>query len=209
MKKTLTVNISGVVFHIDEDAYIVLSRYLERITKHFRGEEGGDEIISGIENRIAEMFREKQKGQLQVVSIEDVKEVIAQLGEPAQMSEGEEGHGGNRKNKDRDMDDEPASKQLFRDPDNKYIGGVCAGLGAYFHIDPTWVRLVFVLFLFLYASSILVYIILWIVIPRARTTADRLSMRGEKINLSSIEKSIREDLQDIKKNLEDLSKKAE
>ncbi len=207
MRKTLTVNISGVVFHIDEDAYIVLSRYLERITKHFRGEDGGDEIISGIESRIAEMFQEKKKGQLQVVSMDDVKEVIAQLGEPAQMSEGEESKNGNKNSKDKEMDDEPVSKQLFRDPDNKYIGGVCGGLGAYFHIDPTLVRLIFVLFLFLYASSILVYIVLWIVIPRARTTADRLSMRGEKVNLSNIEKSIREDLQDIKKNLEDLSKK--
>ncbi len=209
MKKTLTVNISGIVFHIDEDAYIELSRYLERIKKHFRGEAGGEEIIGGIEGRIAEMFQEKKKGQLQVVGVADVREVIGQLGEPAQMSDGDQDEKGAEEKHNTSTDEEPISKQLFRDPDNKYIGGVCSGLGAYFHIDPTLIRLIFVLFLFLYASSILVYIVLWIVIPRARTTADRLSMRGEKINLSNIEKSIREDLKDIKKNLEDLSRKAE
>ena len=206
MKKTLTANINGIVFHIDEDAYYKLSRYLERIKAHFKHEHGGEEIVAGIEGRIAEMFQERKKSHQQVVNIEDVKEVISQLGEPAEMSGDQDDR--NERRETNDYAEETAPKQLFRDPDNKYIGGVCSGLAAYFNIDPTWVRLVFVLLIFAAGSTILAYIILWIVIPKAITTADRLSMRGERINISNIEKSIREDLRDIKRNLEDLSKKA-
>ena len=206
MKKTLTANINGIVFHIDEDAYYKLSRYLERIKAHFKHEYGGEEIVAGIESRIAEMFQERKKSHQQVVNLSDVQEVIAQLGEPAEIS-GNESESNNRR-ETTDYAEESAPKQLFRDPDNKYIGGVCSGLAAYFNIDPTWVRLLFVLLILAAGSTILAYIILWIVIPKAKSTADRLSMRGERINLSNIEKSIREDLRDIKKNLEDLSKKA-
>ncbi len=206
MKKTVTVNISGIVFHIDEDAYEKLNKYLLRIKAYFRREEGGDEIITGIESRIAEMFQERRKDHSKAINIEDVNEAIAQLGEPSEMDEGQEDqkkHSGGTSS----IGDDSTPRRLFRDPDNKYIGGVCSGLAAYFNIDPTWVRILFVVLILLAGSTIFAYIILWIVIPRARTTADRLSMRGEKINLSNIEKAIREDLQDIKKNLEDLSKK--
>lgn len=203
MKKTLTVNISGIVFHIDEDAYSKLERYLTSIRKHFNKDEGCDEIISGIEGRIAEMFQERTKDHRQVVTLEDVNEVIRQLGEPEEISGGKD-----REDENRQTYEEPETvkgpKRLYRDPDNKYIGGVCGGMGAFFQIDPTWIRLLFILAIFA-GFGLLLYIILWIVIPKARTTADRLEMRGEKVNLSNIERSIKEDLQDIKKNLQDLS----
>ncbi len=206
MKKTLTINIDGIVFHINEDAYFKLSHYLDRVNAYFRRDKGGDEIISGIESRIAEIFRERKKGYSQVITIEDVNEVISQLGEPSQINgdEKEQKTSGNRSSYSSDAS---APRRLFRDPDNKYLGGVCSGLAAYFNIDPTLVRLLFVLLIFAAGSTIFAYIILWIVIPKARTTSDRLSMRGEKINISNIEKAIREDIEDIKRNLEDLSKK--
>lgn len=206
MKKTMTVNISGIVFHIDEDAYEKLSRYLDKIREYFEKEEGCDEIISGIEGRLAEMFQEKKSGSQQVVSLSDVQEAISQLGEPAQISGEDKEEPQQEENATEEAHEEPAPKRLFRDSDNKYIGGVCGGLGAYFQIDPTWIRVIFLLTIFAYSFGLILYIILWIVIPKAKTTADRLSMRGEKINLSNIEKSIKEDLQDIKKNLRDLSK---
>ncbi len=205
MKKTMTVNINGIVFHIDEDAYVRLSAYLERIRGHFESDVGCDEIISGIESRIAEVFQEKKQDQRQVVTIEDVEEAISQLGEPSQISGEEDAKEKTRESEEPETEDEYAPKRLFRDPDNKYIGGVCGGLGAYFHIDPTWIRIIFLITLFAYSFGLILYIILWIVIPKARTMGDRLSMRGEKINLSNIEKSIKEDLNDIKKNLENLS----
>ncbi len=206
MKKTLTVNISGIVFHIDEDAYARLSAYLEKIRAYFESDVGCDEIISGIESRIAEVFQEKKQDQRQVVTIEDVDEAISQLGEPSQISGEDDAGAETTEPEDPETDEEYAPKRLFRDPDNKYIGGVCGGLGAYFNIDPTWIRIIFLLTLFAYSFGLILYIILWIVIPKARTMGDRLSMKGEKINLSNIEKSIKEDLNDIKKNLEDLSK---
>ncbi len=200
----MTVNISGIVFHIDEDAYDRLHRYLRAIRVHFDSEAGCEEILAGIEERIAEMLRQKKPGERQVVSLEDVRETITQLGEPEEISgngPGEKASSGHEE----DPATEPAPKRLFRDPDNKYIGGVCGGLGAYFQIDPTWIRLIFLLTFFLGGGGLILYIVLWIVIPKARTTADRLSMRGERVTLSNIEKSIKEDLRDIKQNLEDLS----
>jgi phage shock protein PspC (stress-responsive transcriptional regulator)/uncharacterized membrane protein len=199
MKKTLTVNISGIVFHIDEDAYDKLNRYLGRIRQYFSTEEGCDEILSGIEGRIAEMFQEKIRDQRQVITLDDVKEVIGQLGEPEQIG-GEEPH---EKEAPRTYT-EKGPKRLYRDPDDKYIAGVCGGLGAFFQVDPTWIRIIFLIGIFA-GFGILLYLILWIVIPRARTTAEKLEMRGEKVNLSNIERSIKEDIQDIKRNLRDLS----
>ena len=210
MKKTLTVNINGIVFHIDEDAYDKLSSYLKNIRRHFSTDEGCDEIIAGIEGRIAEMFQEKIKASKQVITFADVKEVIGQLGEPEQISGEDEAPRSSassdkqRAAADSDYTSERSSKRLFRDPDDKYIGGVCGGLGAFFQVDPTWVRILFLIGLFA-GFGILLYLILWIVIPVARTTADKLEMRGERVNLSTIEKSIKEDLQDIKRNLQDIS----
>lgn len=203
MKKTLTVNISGIVFHIDEDAFDKLNYYLKTIRKHFSSDDGCDEIIAGIEGRIAEMFQEKVKASKQVITLEDVKEVIGQLGEPEQIS-GDEEPPKARPEPGPSYTSERSTKRLFRDPDDKYVGGVCGGLGAFFQVDPTWVRILFLIGIFA-GFGILLYLILWIVIPVARTTADKLEMRGEKVNLSNIEKSIKEDLQDIKRNLRDIS----
>jgi phage shock protein C len=204
MKRTLTANISGIVFHIDEDAYEKLSRYLDNIRRHFSTDEGCEEIISGIEGRIAEMFQEKIRDQRQVITLENVREVISQLGEPEQISGEEPGESKQASGAASAPFAEKGSKRLYRDPDDKYIGGVCGGLGAFFQVDPTWIRLLFIIGIFA-GFGILLYLILWIVIPRARTTAEKLEMRGEKVNLSNIERSIKEDLHDIKQNLRDLS----
>ncbi|MFW5793521.1 MAG: PspC domain-containing protein [Bacteroidota bacterium] len=202
MKKTVTVNISGIIFHIDEDAFQKLNNYLESLRKHFSKEAGGDEILSDIEARIAEMLEEKIGTRKEVVSISDVDEITAQLGEPGEI-------GG--ESTEEETEPEPKKtysreeRKLFRDPDNKMIGGVASGLGAYFNVDATWFRIAFVVFTFFYGFGPLAYLILWIVVPKASTTAERLSMRGEKINVSNIEKSIKEDLQDLKVKFEKFS----
>jgi phage shock protein PspC (stress-responsive transcriptional regulator) len=218
MKKTFTANINGIVFHIDEDAYAKLERYLATIRKHFSSDEGCDEIIAGIEGRIAEVFQDRVSTQKQVITLGDVRDVIDQLGEPEQISDEAELSGGEKKAGEkkqsyekryvRDPESEyygsRASKRLFRDPDDKYIGGVCAGLASYFDIDPVWMRIIFIISLFA-GFGVLLYIILWIVVPKASTHAEKLEMRGERVNLSNIEKSIREDLDDIKRNLRNIS----
>jgi phage shock protein PspC (stress-responsive transcriptional regulator) len=203
MKKTLTANISGIVFHIDEDAYEKLNFYLENVRRHFTSEEGCQEILSDLESRIAEMLQDKISSSKQVITLEDINQVIMQLGDPGQIK-GEETPGGSSES----YYSYRTQKRLYRDPDNKYLGGVSGGLGAFWNVDPTWIRVAFVVFTFIYGFGPLLYIILWIVVPKARTTAEKLEMRGERVNISNIERSIKEELNDLKKNIKDLSKEA-
>ncbi len=194
MKKTVSINISGIIFHIDDDAYERLSRYLNSIKRHFSKMEGRDEIIADIEGRIAEVLQEKLKDNKQVISIGDIDEVVKLMGEPYEM--------------DDENEHEPAEeyrtytyrkpKRLYRDPDDRMIAGVAGGLAAYFNIDPVWVRVLFVVSLFISGAGLIAYIILWIVVPEARTTAEKLEMRGEPVNISNIERSVREEFENMK-----------
>jgi phage shock protein PspC (stress-responsive transcriptional regulator) len=193
MKKTLTVNLGGIVFHIDEDAYLLLNQYFENLRKHLSRLEERQEIFNDIELRIAEILQEKLTESKQVITIEDVREVIEIMGQPGQFDaeegqqpESTDGSGGKR------------SKRFFRDPDEKVIAGVCSGIAAYFHLDPVWVRLIFVISIFFGGFGFLLYMIFWIIVPEAETTSDRLEMRGEKINISNIEKSVREELNELR-----------
>ena len=206
MKKTLTVNISGIVFHIDEDAYEKLNQYLASVRRHFTPDDGCDEIMADIESRIAETLQERITDSKQVISLSDVQSVISQLGEPDQIGGEEEAVPGEEGKRIRT---EKTQRRLYRDPENAILGGVSGGLGAYFQVDPTWIRVAFVLFTFVYGFGPLLYLILWIVVPKARTTAEKLEMRGEKVNISNIEKTIREELGDVKKNLKDFSEEAQ
>lgn len=206
MKKTLTVNISGIVFHIDEDAYEKLNHYLASVRRHFTPDDGCDEIMSDIESRIAETLQEKISDSKQVVSLKDVQGVISQLGEPDQIGGEEEPA---QPSGSKRIRTEKTQRRLYRDPDNAILGGVAGGLGAYFQVDTTWIRIAFVLFTFVYGFGPMLYLILWIVAPKARTTAEKLEMRGEKVNISNIERTIKEELGDVKKNLEDFSEEAQ
>ena len=199
MKKTFTVNVNGIVFHIDEDAYNVLNDYLSSIKKHFSKTEGRDEIISDIEARIAEMLQESINGQNQVITIEHIEKVIEVIGLPSEF-EGEEVFEDSNNSK---------SKRLYRDPDNTMIAGVCGGLGNYFHSDPVWFRLIFVLaVIFGVGTGLIVYLILWVVVPEAKSTAEKLEMKGEKVNLSNIENSIKEEIEKLKDKFNDFSEEA-
>ncbi len=206
MKKTVTANISGIVFHIDEDAYEKLNNYLGNVRSHFSDDESGNEILSDIESRIAEMLQDKISSSKQVVTIQDIDVIISQLGQPGQMKDEDPDPGtGQQKESPKT---EKTSKRLYRDPDNQMLSGVCGGIGAYFNVDPTWIRIAFILLTLLYSSGIIAYIILWIVVPKARTTAEKLEMRGEKVNISNIEKSFKEEMEGVKTNIDNLSKEA-
>jgi len=195
MKKTVTINISGIIFHIDEDAFNRLNNYLETIKGYFTNSEGRDEIISDIETRIAEMLQTKINENKQVITIEDIGEVISVMGEPEQI-----GSVGGDAPKDKKTSHETKTRRRFyRDPDNKVLGGVCGGIGTYFNIDPVWIRVAFVIALIVFGSGILLYIILWIIIPEAFTTAEKLEMRGEPVNISNIENTIHEEIDGFKK----------
>jgi phage shock protein PspC (stress-responsive transcriptional regulator) len=196
MKKTFTINISGRVFHIDDDAHEKLNNYLIQLNRYFGNDPDAKEIVQDIESRISELFSEKMKSGGEVITLEHVEEVIAIMGMPEAISD--------TKLVDEEKRERVAytrSRKLYRDPDDKVLGGVCSGLGAYFNLDPVVVRIIFILLVILGAGSfLLVYIILWIVVPKARNTAERLEMKGEEVNITNISKSIKEEFQDVKQN---------
>jgi phage shock protein PspC (stress-responsive transcriptional regulator) len=189
MKKTLTINLGGIVFHIDEDAYTSLSQYLEVLKKHFGREEGWQDILGDIESRIAEILNERRTETKQVITQADVDDVIAIMGRPVEIDQDN-----SQTAQQRTPAGEKGEKRFFRNPDEKVIAGVCSGIAAYFNLDPVWVRLIFVIFVAAGGSGILLYLVLWIVIPEAQTTIDRLAMRGKRINISNIQKSMQEEV---------------
>lgn len=195
MKKTFTINISGTVFHIEEDAYEVLQKYLINLKNHFGNDEEGKEILADIEARIAEIFNEKSPDEKKVVTIELVNQVVEIMGTPEDFVE-EQGE------EEETFETETKRKRrLYRDPEHRVLGGVGGGLGAYFNMDPVILRIIFVVLFFLTTGAMLLaYIILWIAVPKARTTAQRLEMRGQEATVKNIEKSIREEVTEVKES---------
>lgn len=189
MNKTVNINLANIFFHIDEEAYRKLRNYLEAIKRSFAGTPGSDEIIADIEARLAELFHEKMQHERQVITEKEVDEVIAIMGQPEDYMIDED-----------IFEDEPISqkepkrtKKLYRDIDHKYIAGVSSGLGHYFKIDALWMRLLWILLTIGSSGGfILVYGLLWILIPEAVTTSQKLDMRGEEINISNIERKVKE-----------------
>jgi len=203
MNKTVSINLGGQVFQIDENAFEKLRKYLESLRNRFSGTDGSEEIIADIESRIAEMFTEKLSNKKQVVVLDDVEQVINVMGRPEDFETGED-------------EEEPPirhsrkkSRRLYRNPDDKVIGGVCSGLSAYLGIDdPIWLRLVFLLaFFFGVGGSFIVYIILWLIMPEANTASEKLEMKGEHINISNIEKTLKKDLGDLSEKIHSFSNK--
>jgi phage shock protein PspC (stress-responsive transcriptional regulator) len=202
MKKTISINIASTAFFIDDDAYSCLKDYLNKIEAWFRDKEGGQEVISDIEARLGELFAERVSPQHGVITISHVTEVIQVMGQPEDIiGEGDDQNETETKKEKRTTHDfeVPRRRRLYRDPENKVLGGVCSGIAAYFNLDPVLVRVIFAVLPFLSFGVIIpVYIVLWIAIPEAHTTTQKLEMRGEDINVSNIEKKIREEYQDVK-----------
>ena len=194
MNKTISINLGGFFFHIDEDAYQKLSRYFDAVKRSLSAD-GRDEIMKDIESRIAELFQERLKNDKQVVGLTEIEEVISIMGQP----------------EDYKIDDEKStyqssssstnfyypSKRLYRDKENGMLGGVMAGLGHYLGIDTLWLRIIMVILFFGFGTGLFVYIVLWILVPEAVTTTQKLEMKGEPITISNIEKKVKEGFDDI------------
>jgi phage shock protein PspC (stress-responsive transcriptional regulator) len=205
MNKTVNINLAGIFFHIDEDAYLKLQRYLEAIKRSFTDSQGQSEIISDIEARIAELFSERVKNDKQVIGNKEVDDIISIMGQPEDYLVDDE-----------IFEDEPISsqsrksapsKKLFRDTDNSYIGGVASGLGHYLGIDAVWVRLIWLLLAIGSGGTfIFIYILFWVLVPEALTTADKLTMTGEPVNISNIEKKIKDGFETVSDTVSDVAK---
>ena len=203
MNKTITSNIAGYVFHIDENAFDKLDVYLNTIRSYFKDSQGKDEIIADIEARLAEMLHEKIGDMKQVVTLDDVNQVILIMGQPEAFIDDDPESAGWTEQKSQPQNSE--SKRLFRDPDNNVIGGVCAGVSNYLGLgDAIWLRLALVASFFFFGTGFLLYLILWIIIPEAKTTADKLHMRGENVTVSNIERRVNEELGTVKNKWNDL-----
>ena len=194
MKKTLTVNLGGTVFHIDEDAYRLLDNYLSNLKHYFRKQEGAQEIVSDIETRICELFLEMIRSGQQVITIEDVDSVIARMGKPedfeteAQMDS--ESSAQSAQQTTQQSDYSQTAHRLYRNPDDKILGGVLGGFASYMGWDVTLVRLLALVLIFCYGVMIPIYIVCWIIIPQANTADEKLAMRGQPINVENIGRTV-------------------
>jgi phage shock protein PspC (stress-responsive transcriptional regulator) len=201
MKKTLTINLAGMVYHIDEDAFQKLKAYLDALHKKFRLEPDVKELIADIEARIAELLSERLGNRRQVVTLDDVQNVITILGDPEEISDEERTYAYTRQESTR-----RTYRRMYRDPDHRIIGGVCSGLAAYWNMDPAIIRVVFVVLVLVGGSGLLIYLILWLVMPEAQTTAQKLEMRGEAVTIDSMKDFIREEFENVKKNFKNNKK---
>ena len=271
MKKNISINISGIIFHIEEDGYEKLKGYLETIHRYFSSYDDSTEIIADIENRIAEIFLSKLKDGVQVITIEDVEALMATMGgikdfkevEMDEEPEAEETYAGDsgahaafepkrlyRDEKKKilggvlagiahyfsidplwtrlifiilffglwffpsvpvllaivyiilwiiipgtyELEEEKKVKKMFRNPDDKVLGGVASGIAAYFGVEMIIIRLLFVILAFFGGTGLLLYVILWIILPEARTITDKMEMQGEPVTLKNIETNIKKSL---------------
>ena len=187
MTTTVTINLAGYAFNIDDNAYQTLQAYLKSIEKNLGVDTDKKEVMQDIEARIAELFNDmRRRQQRDVISLDMVQAVMQQLGAPDEFRD---------EDADTQTEEKPEQKpffrkKMYRDPDNKIISGVCAGLGHYFGIGAIWVRIIFLLCLLLWGITLPIYIILWLVMPEARTAAQRLDMRGEDPTIENIEREI-------------------
>jgi phage shock protein PspC (stress-responsive transcriptional regulator) len=194
MNKTTSINLGGYFFHIDEDAFKKLSNYFDAVRRSL-SPDGREEIIKDIETRISEIFTEKLGTTKQVIGLKEVDDVIAIMGQPEDYKIEDE----TPKNEyySNYSNSGSSTKKLYRDKENSLLGGVMSGLGHYFGVDPLWLRIIMVILFFGFGTGLVLYLILWILVPEATTTSQKLEMRGEPITISNIEKKVKEGFSEI------------
>lgn len=200
MKQTLTMNLAGQVYHIDEDAYVRLQAYLTRVEAVLK--EDAKEVMQDIEARMAELFSEAFAAEhIEIVTIQMVDTAIAHLGEPEQISiDGDEANAQAEASADTNTATEQAQlvmndvrkRKLYLDTDHAVVSGVCAGLSQYTGMDVTLVRILFVLCTLLWGTALILYGLLWMIIPAATTAAQRLEMRGIEPTAENIRREVSE-----------------
>ncbi|WP_443945902.1 PspC domain-containing protein [Pedobacter sp. AW1-32] len=208
MEKTIIINIGNTIIHIEESAYELLKIYLIEVKQYFANHADDFEIVTDIENRIAELLTEQLEEQKkQVVDSANVNFVIAQMGRVQDFDTAEEGA-------EETFDQahasfQPAEKKLYRDMDERVVAGICAGIGHYINIEAKWVRLIAILSIFLGGSGFLVYALLWIIMPKAKSRVEKMEMKGEPANLHGFQKNLYEELQAVKERLSEVNRSAQ
>ncbi len=204
MNKTVNINLANRLFHIDEGAYLRMQRYLESVKRSFANTTGSDEILADIEARIAELFYEKLENERQVITQKEVDEVIAIMGQPEDYIVDEDIFEDEPKANPRSSEPK-RSKKFYRDTEHKYVAGVSSGLGHYFNIDPLWIRLIWIILIIGSSGGfLLLYGLLWLLVPEAITTSQKLDMRGEDVNISNIERKVKEGFDDVAQKIKNV-----
>ena len=197
MNKTININLGGIFFHIDENAYLELKRYLDAVENSLHdAPEEKKEILADIENRISELLSEKIKNERQVVNTSDINDIVNIMGQPEDYADQEEVASEKKYVSS-------GTKKLFRDPDDSFLGGVSSGIAHYIGIEPIWLRLFFILFLGI--GTPVMYVLLWILLPQAKTTAEKLQMYGEAVNIENIEKKIKGEFDNISQRVKNIN----
>ena len=198
MNKTINMNLGGLIFHIDENAYALLKNYLEAVSNSLNEDvEGKTEIIADIEARISELLSEKTAQKQQAIQESDIDEVILVMGQPEDYSDAPQ-----------DANDESSAKtatnavkKLYRDGDNRFLGGVASGIGHYVKVDAIWFRFAFLVAALGGGFGIPIYILLWVLVPEAKTSIEKLEMEGAPVNIDNIEKTIRKGFENASQTL--------
>lgn len=174
MKKVININFHGSIIPIEESSYELLKQYIDSLHRFFAQEEGANEIVNDIESRISELFNQRLKAGSTCITDVDVQQIITNIGRPEELEEesglADEGSGFSGYQQEAPKSDPGFSfgryrnRTLYRDENNKVLGGVCSGIAAYFHIDPVIVRILFVVFLFT-GVGVLLYLLLWVFVP--------------------------------------------
>lgn len=208
MNKTIIININGIVFHIEEDAYEVLKSYMTDVKRHFIDSADSLEITTDIENRLAEMFNEiLARDSKQVIIEQDVKTVIAQMGTVEDFASADE-DGPSLASSKSNFNYTTDNRRLFRDPDDHLAAGVCSGIANYFDIQPVWIRLAFAVAFCFFGTGLFLYIILWIVIPKAVSRADRMAMKGERLDLQGFKRNFEDEMKNVQGSVSQFHKEA-
>lgn len=198
MTQTISINLGGLLFHIDDEAFKILENYLNAIHRQFKHETEKNDIIADIEARLAELLVERIDRKKDLVSVNDVNAIIAIMGEPHNFVDDEEPQAQSYREKRRTR---RAAKRMYRDIDSRILGGVCSGLGAYFHMDPWIFRTIFIVLSIFGFLGIIIYFILWITIPEAVTTAQKLEMHGKPINVENIKQTVKQEFENVKRRM--------
>lgn len=192
MKKTVSVHIKGSNFLIEEDAYELLQDYIARLTKALKNEKGSKEIIEDVELRIAELCSEKLREYRTVVELADIEDILTTLGDPSMYlgdEENEETADGQEQTYEK-ASGGASERRLFRDTENAVIAGVCQGIANFFNIDVVIVRAIFVVILLFAGFGFPLYVIMWIVVPKTKSTIDRLRMKGRPITVETVREEV-------------------
>jgi len=192
MQITVNSSLGGRAFHLEEEVYSRLRQYLAQLEKEFASETGAAEIINDIESRMADLFAVRLNPYKQVITVQDFEQVIAILGSPEAINGSTAA--GNKFSFS-------SSRRFYRDYDHRLLGGVCSGIAAYFSWHPLVFRILFAALFFAGGFGLALYLVLWIVLPEAKTSAQKLEMRGEPVTIANIKEIVKDEVETVKQRM--------